>query len=360
MRVLFIPSWFPTSSNLSAGHFIKQLAIDLSESNVQIEVLFFDYSYKHLSQKKSATEIINTNLKIHHMSGFHFPKMNANTQDKWVKTCINESKSLIENWDFDFIHSHDYVASFVGAKLSTDKNIKHIISLHHSNFIENKIKLWRIDLLQKVFHDAFKLITPSSKFTDKINSDFATNAITIPHYIHWELYLKEKSNNPLKAISVTSYESVKNNAGLINFCIENKVEIDIFGSTEKELLKDLPDHIKFKGKISFNELQKIYSSYDFLISFSHVETFGLTVLEAFSHGLPVLVKNKIGGLDLVNESNGMFIDNEFNYQNFINAISSFESEKIQENTKKTFNKKKIIDKSLIVWSFNFTKNDYTN
>jgi 7-cyano-7-deazaguanine synthase in queuosine biosynthesis len=199
MRVLFIPSWFPSKGNPYAGNFIKRLAIDLSSHGIQIVILHFDYSYKQLSIKKKATETINENLTIHHFSGFQIPKINNITQNNWIQSCISESESLLKNWNFDYIHSHDYVASFLGDELAKKKNIKHIISLHHSNFIENKIQTWRVELLKNVFKNAYKVITPSTKFTQKINLDFKINAHTIPHYIYWDLKIKKAFNKELKA-----------------------------------------------------------------------------------------------------------------------------------------------------------------
>lgn len=350
MRVLFIPSWFPSESNPHAGNFIQRLAIDLSERGIDIVVLHFDYQYKDLSIHKHEKKVLNERLVIHHFTGFQIPKFNMLAQQRWIKSCLNETEKTITNWNFDCIHSHDYIGSFVGSKIAERKNIKHVINLHHSDFIERSIHSWRVKLLYRIFENAHLIITPSSEFTKIVKEDYRIDANTIPHYIYWKSFIKTKSSKELKAISVTSIEAVKNNTGLINFCIQNNIAIDIYGNIEKKLAKRLPKNILSKGKISFLDLQEKYQDYDFLISFSEIETFGLSILEAHSHGLPVLVKNKIGAIDLVNKNNGKFINNDFDYKSFIQNLENYEAKKISKEAHQKFNKENVMNKYIEVYS----------
>ena len=346
MRVLFIPSWFPSSSNPYAGNFIRRLAEDLSEKEIKICVLNFDYNHTKITTRKHEKQVINKNLIVHRFYGFHIPKANTYTQNKWIKSCIDMSDKIISDWDFDYVHSHDYVGSFVGAEIAKKKDIKHIISLHHSNFIERTIKEWRVEILKDTFKSAYKIITPSTEFTKTINQDYEVNADTIPHYIYWNLYLKNESHKEIKALSITSTEKVKNNKGLIDFCEKNNIEIDIYGDIEKKLIKTVPKNVTLQGKTPFENLQKRYKEYTFLISFSTIETFGLSILEALSHGLPVLVKNKTGGLDLIDKTNGKFIDENFNFNDFISNLSNYNSENISKEIVAKFNKEKVLNKYL--------------
>ena len=348
MRLLFIPSWFPSENNPYAGSFIKRLALDLSEAGIEIIVLHFDYNYKTIKQNISSHKI-NKNLTVHRYLGFQLPKINQSTQNAWVKKCLSVCKKEIANTTFNLVHSHDYIGSFVGYALSIQLNIPHLISLHHSDFIERKIPRWRIEKLTAIFNKAASIIVPSQALKESIKIDYLINCKLIPHYIYWGLHPKEKVKKPLKAITVTSHEKVKNNFGLIEYCKLNNISIDIYGTVEKSIKAQQTDSIKCKGKVVFTELQKIYHLYDFYISFSHIETFGLTILEALSHGLPVLVKNVSGSRDMVNPDNGMIIDSENSYQEFIENYSNYNTQNISSQVQNTFSKELILKKYLEIF-----------
>ncbi len=73
------------------------------------------------------------------------------------------------------------------------------------------------------------------------------------------------------------------------------------------LAKKLSLNIEFTGYISREELPKFYSRATVLVSPSTTETQGLTVLEAFACGCPVVVANALGFKDFVLDGkNGFF------------------------------------------------------
>lgn len=345
MRVLFIPSWFPTKSNPYAGSFIKRLADDLVETGIEIEVLHFDFSYKTLGPKRYEKKIEENDLIVHHLTGFSLPKINAKSQSLWIKKCVEQGELYLAERTFDFIHSHDYVASFVGDVLAQKMSIPHVCTMHHSDFIEDTIPKWRTECLQGVLERAKCVVSPSHCLSDKIQADYGVTVETIGHYIHWEVEKKRELGQPKKAITVTSTEKVKNNEALIRFCEEKEIEIDIYGAVEKRI-KSTSAKIIFKGKVEHRELQKLYKNYDYFISFSHVETFGLAVLEALSHGLPVIAKNQCGAKDLITEKNGIILNTPDDFLLFQNKYSNYNSQEISSSVAKKFNKENILKKYL--------------
>lgn len=60
----------------------------------------------------------------------------------------------------------------------------------------------------------------------------------------------------------------------------------------------------------YNELPNVMNQFDILVTPSEwEETFGFTVLEALSYGLPVIVSNKVGAKDIIAEGkNGFIVD----------------------------------------------------
>lgn len=94
--------------------------------------------------------------------------------------------------------------------------------------------------------------------------------------------------------------------------------IDVMKSLKKEGYEDivlnaygdnnvfvcLPSNVKVNGRYSYNQLKEVFDDTDLLLVPSiWNETFGFITLEALSYGVPVLLTDKVGSKDLVNNSN---------------------------------------------------------
>lgn len=63
-------------------------------------------------------------------------------------------------------------------------------------------------------------------------------------------------------------------------------------------------------RYSYDELEKIFDETDVLVCPSiWYETFGYTVLEALSYGVPVIVSGAVGAKDIIADSVGIVIEN---------------------------------------------------
>lgn len=99
---------------------------------------------------------------------------------------------------------------------------------------------------------------------------------------------------------------------LKNVRTKNDYEVRIVGDgpefecLEREVLMDesLKRHVRFKERIPFTEMQKEYDKADVFILPSLRETTGSVLLEAMSHGLPVIAINKFGSGLILNDGVG--------------------------------------------------------
>lgn len=70
----------------------------------------------------------------------------------------------------------------------------------------------------------------------------------------------------------------------------------------------LSEHIVFKGNVPYEQMQQEYADADVLIMPSIRETTGTVLLEAMSHGLPVITINRFGAQNIVDDSTGWVFD----------------------------------------------------
>ena len=90
------------------------------------------------------------------------------------------------------------------------------------------------------------------------------------------------------------------------------IEFNVVGggaSLCPELYEPYKDIVHFRGRVSFEDLQKYYALSHIFVFPSIGEGFGLVILEALSAGLPVIASKNCGGPDIIQDSyNGFLIE----------------------------------------------------
>ena len=68
-------------------------------------------------------------------------------------------------------------------------------------------------------------------------------------------------------------------------------------------------YIKVHERFDYTELEKIFDNTDVLVAPSiWYETFGYTILEALSYGVPVIVSDRVGAKDIIPENCGKIFE----------------------------------------------------
>ena len=87
------------------------------------------------------------------------------------------------------------------------------------------------------------------------------------------------------------------------------VQQDFFLDVHFEPMEPAP-YIKSHRRYSYAELEKIFDETDVLVAPSiWYETFGFTVLEALSYGVPVIISGNVGAKDILVQGAGVVIEN---------------------------------------------------
>lgn len=196
-------------------------------------------------------------------------------------------------------------------------NCPYIISEHWHGWLN---KSYRPSIVRKSFFKRANRITAVSKtLAISIQEKTTANVKIVPNIVP-EIKVKEQKVTKKKIIVVADLvDNTKNITGILTafktFQIDHKDwQLDIIG--------DGPDGYKIKGFVIDNEIKGVqflgrlpndsvlalYEGYDFLISFSNFETFGLTLAEALAAGIPVIA-TKCGGPEaFINENNGILVN----------------------------------------------------
>lgn len=74
-------------------------------------------------------------------------------------------------------------------------------------------------------------------------------------------------------------------------------------------LPEKSPYIKTHERYNYSELEEIFENSDILVAPSiGYETFGYTVIEALSYGVPVVISNTVGSKDILEDGAGIVIE----------------------------------------------------
>lgn len=106
--------------------------------------------------------------------------------------------------------------------------------------------------------------------------------------------------------------------------------------------KESAPYIKTHERYSYSDLDKIFNETDVLVAPSiWYETFGFTVLEALSYGVPVVISGTVGAKDVLAEGAGIIIEN-INPQNLKETLKNITQAKLMEMNRAIVEDQKIM------------------
>ncbi|MFX0001872.1 MAG: glycosyltransferase family 4 protein [Candidatus Hodarchaeota archaeon] len=164
----------------------------------------------------------------------------------------------------------------------------------------------------------------------------------IRHCIELNKFLQDfeaiDQDNCLKFIYVGNLDSVDKGIDILIHAIENilkenktfKTKFEFCGkgpleSKIKDLESKFPNHVKFNGYVSYNEVPKYYGKSDVFLFTSRREAFGRVIIEALASKLLIISTKTIG-------SNEILKGKEFAF--FLNTLNTLE---IEATIKKVYN-----------------------
>lgn len=106
--------------------------------------------------------------------------------------------------------------------------------------------------------------------------------------------------------------------------------------------EEMSPYMKIHGGYNYCELETIFEETDILVAPSILyETFGYTVLEALSYGVPVIISGTVGAKDILVEGAGIVI-NEISSEKLYEILKKITVQKLQDMNKIIVEKQSII------------------
>jgi len=251
---------------------------------------------------------------------FYFPNASEQMLNFWASRYVRFFKNIHSKHHFDLVHCHDHYGAFVGDKIKNEISLPYLCTIHNSNIMNDRLVGWKKAYLPRILSNADRVISVGKKLADTIRSKYKIDDVkVIPNYIDTDKFCikEEPVSDDFRFLFVGGLEAHKGVLELVKAFHKSNFDdamLHIVGSgiLENDIKtyiekKDLNKAVKMYGDVPNHELPDIYNDANVYVSVSEYETFGVTVLEAMSCGLPILYTPSGGPDDLVEDFAGLMI-----------------------------------------------------
>lgn len=316
MHVLILPSWYPLNNEDLNGCFFREQVHALSRTGIQVGVIA--PQFRSLRQGVKAitgsyeTEIwMDNNIPTYFKHGvFYFPKVPYLDLHRWVKAGLKLFERYIqEQGKPDVIHVHSLLlAGPLVLEIYKKYNIPYCVTEHSSTFARKLISDWQWDYLTQAANSSNFCFAVSQALASLLEKKLLnTEWKILPNLL--DNQFSKSSSLFKKKYQFCAVARLHPNKGfdilLKAFSIVHKEKPEaklILGGDgpERENLQKLAkilnieEAVTFAGALPRENVRLLMAESACFVLSSHVETFGVVVIEALSQGTPV-VATKCGG-----------------------------------------------------------------
>lgn len=333
-KILHIVSWWPSKDQPFNGIFILNLIKGLAESSGDYKHLIipFNHSLKNINfntlysifsffKNPEYAFIESTNVKVLPVKNIYFVhRISAQWQMLSLTKKVHQIVSSLPARP-DLIHVHTCFPSLIPAySISQKVGIPFLITEHSSKFPDSRFE--SLNYTDKKLNDILYTAAATIAVSETLKSRFTDpeQVRVIPNFINWDLPIVPVSKQRFEFLFIALLNEENKRLDVLVRAIHllsrvrNDFKLNIVGDgVLKEsyvvLAENLgcQDKIEWHGYVHEQQKKTIISRSSCLLVTSDYETFGLSILEALSFGLPVITTNCGGPGELVNEMNGIIV-----------------------------------------------------
>ena len=324
MKVLVIPSWYPSGKDKLIGQYHKEYVEALNKFGIEANILFIERMrlnnpLKYLLTKKYKV-VDEGNYKTHIYNMLDVGKVNIDLQFKSYVKKLDKAYNLYlkNNGKPDVIHAMVSIpAGYAACKLGEKYNIPVVVT-EHSSYFERFFKDSRAKYgLYVLENSTFSTV---SNYTKEIMSKYTKECYVLPNVINTATFTSNatrKKEDTFNLVSVCALRKGKNldvAFRAIKKLIDSGMKIhydiigdgfyeDIYKKSAKE--EGVSNYVTFLGRKNKDEISKIFDNEHALVISSELESFAIPGVEAMAAGLPVITTDCKGPTEYVDSKTGV-------------------------------------------------------
>lgn len=322
MKVLVVPTWYPSGEDKLMGIYHKEFTGALNDAGIEANMLFIDRQrlskpFSYLFMKKHLVEK-ERNYKVYIQRMLNLRPISFDMQMKSYVKVFNKTleKYIKEYGKPDIIHA--MVSVPAGYAACQNKYNIPVIVTEHGGLVE---RLYKDEPYKKYGEFVLEHATVStvSTYMRDIVLKYTDYCAVIPNQINTKLFkndITRKIEGEFKLISVCALREGKNldmAFKAIKILRDEGINIKyrIIGegfleSHYKEASTDLgvSDYVEFLGKKDKSEIAEYLKDSHALLISSDLESFAIPGIEALASGIPVISTDCLGPRDFIDNTVG--------------------------------------------------------
>ena len=371
MRVLVIPTWYPSGEDKLMGIYHKEFTEALNYNNVEANMLFIErerltkpFSYLFHSKKEIIKE---KNYIVYIYKMLNLGPISFKWQlNKYVRTLKKAFKDYLKhNPKPDIIHAHVTVpAGYAACVLGKKYNIPVVVTEHCGDlerfYNKEPFKKYGLFVLNNSYY------TTVSKYMKNIALKYTNNCDVIPNLVDTKPFindLKREIKNEFRLVIVCALREGKR----IDIALEAikklkiPVHLDIIGDGFYEVIyknkcRDLGlENVRFLGRKTKQEIADILKREHALLITSELESFAISGIEAMASGLPIITTDCLGPTEYMNDKIGLICkvndpdDIAIAISNLYDNYSQYDSDYIRNEALK-YDSKNVINDTIKIYN----------
>lgn len=377
MKVLVIPTWYPTGKDKLMGNYHKEFTEALNAYGIKADMLFIERErlskpFKYLFSKKKSIDKEN-NYEVYKYKMLNLGPLSFNLQQHfYVRKLEKAYKEYMKSHGVpDIIHAQVTVpAGYAACKIGKKYHVPVIVTEHCARlerfFDESPFKEYGNFVLDNAI---FSVV---SNYMKKYVLTKNKECYVIPNLVDTETFANNKKrvvNKNFNLVSVCALREgkrIENIFGAMNILINQgikNIHLDVIGDGfleeyyKEECNKlNLNKYVNFLGRKTKQEISKILEHENALVISSDIESFAIPGIEALASGIPVISTKCLGPEEYIDEKCGVLckvndiedlakaikkvIENYDTYDPlYLNSVADkFSGKQVIKNTEKIYKK----------------------
>lgn len=340
MHILIIPSWYKTPEEPIKGTFFEEQARMLQKKGYKVGVFCPEHAgnfsvksaLKQFVKKDYPKDFIDNGIPTMYSYSCELFPSRFQKLNYWFAGFmgyITYKKYTKKYGKPDIIHAHSvFIGGWIARYISKKESIKYVFTEHTNSVLYSQwITTDKVtkDVVKKTFSDAKIVTLPSAFFKQAlidIHNISPDNVTVIPNLVNpifFESFSIKKKSNPFIISYIASLDHRKQQMLLIKalvLIIEKGYDVKLNllgdGPDKSELMKyviekNIQHLVTFMGNQNRQIVKKEIDDAHLVVSASKQETFGLSIVEAFACGRPVVSIDSGGPRETVTKENGILI-----------------------------------------------------
>jgi glycosyltransferase involved in cell wall biosynthesis len=342
-HVLLVPSWYPTAEDPVAGVFFREQALALRRSGARVGVVYPEFR----SLRTASLAGVRRNhfqISVAHEDGI--PVCRAHGWNVVPRLVVggmlwtHVAARLVAQYEREFgppelLHGHAALWGGVAAgKIAAARGIPYVVTEHFSGYTEHftgfapgKVSPGQLGAARGAYGGAARVIAVSSALGGALVDHGLAPAArleVVPNIVDTDFFTLPPpgvrgDGGAFRFLAVGTLERIKGQEVLLHafaraFGESGDVELDIVGDgCDRQKLRELAarlglgSRVRFLGPAGRTEVRDAMWRADVLVHASHIETFGVVLIEALATGLPVVATACGGPGDIVTPEVGELV-----------------------------------------------------